>query len=263
MKKIILYPLVLFFVWAFSFNAFGQSLIPKKYYAYRTVLGESVALIQDDSFEGWTKMNGRPVEGGWVVSGNEFHRKSGGGGDIISVGEFGDFILDFEWKISKGVNSGLKYKFARFNPGGWLGPEYQILDDPNNSEGTRPTHTVGSLYDIKGAEVSKPVMPVGEYNHSRVVVRNGRIEHWLNGKKVVEIRVGSKEWNELFAKSKFTETPDYAKNEFGKIMLQDHGGEVWFRNITVREFTKQKVLVSECLFGKRIIALCPAESTGK
>lgn len=249
-QKSLLFSFLFLAVFAFPVSGFSQGLFTCEYYVNRTVLKAPVSLLQENSLEGWTKQNGNPVDKGWEVIGGELHRKSSGG-DILSEREYGDFVLDFEWKVSKGVNSGVKYRYKRLEKGGWLGPEYQVLDDPNTGEGKNPKRTAASLYDIKPASESKEMKPFGEYNHSRIVVCNDKLEHWLNGKKLVEIKIGSVEWDELISKSKFNEYPDYAKNRLGKIMIQDHGGEVWFKNITIREFEKQTFLVRKGLFGKK------------
>ncbi len=195
---------------------------------------ERVALFDGKTLEGWTTLDGKPVTRGWEVVDGTIHRASRGG-DIITTGEFGDFDLRFEWKIARGANSGLKYKFTRFD-GRWLGCEYQVIDD--GKEGKRTKGSAGALYDICEPNEKKRLRPVGEFNTSRVIVRGSRIEHWLNGEKIIDIDTSSPEWSERIARSKFGKVDGFGKNPRGRIMLQDHGGEVWFRRLTVRRLER-------------------------
>ena len=120
---------------------------------------------------------------------------------------------------------------------GLLGPEYQVLDDEKHPDAkVGPQRQSAALYDLVAADAAaKRLKPPGEWNESRIVVRGGSIEHWLNGAKVVSITVGSDEWKAVHAKSKFKGVADFAANAKGRIMLQDHGDEVWFRGLMIRE----------------------------
>lgn len=171
------------------------------------------------------------VEDGAIMLGSE-----GGNGDIVTAQEFGDFELELEWKISAGGNSGIIY-FIRETPAAAqtysTGAEMQVLDDERHPDGKLPSHRAGALYDlIVPSEAA--AKPVGEWNKVRIVVREGRIEHWLNGRRVVATTYGDDAWRAMVAGSKFKAMPDFAKVPRGRIALQDHGDRVWYRAIRIR-----------------------------
>ena len=150
------------------------------------------------------------------------------GGDIITEKKYENFILEFEWKISKGGNSGVKYRAK-----GSLGLEYQVLDDGKHADSKNLTHRAGSLYDLVAAPDDKPVKPVGEWNKARIVADGTQLEHWLNGVKIVSIDQSGDDWKARFAKSKYRKNKGFGSGP-GHILLQDHGNEVWFRKLRVR-----------------------------
>jgi hypothetical protein len=181
------------------------------------------------SLTGWVTVDNKPAGDGWEVVDGVIHRKPGGkAGNIVTAREFGDFDLSFEWKIAPKGNSGLKYRVRSYG-GSWLGLEYQIYDD-GAVKNVRTKGSTGALYDLYEPNDKKALKPVGEYNTARIVVKGGRIEHWLNGKLIVEAVVGDKEWQRRIGESKFSEREKFAENEKGKLMLTDHGSEVWYRN---------------------------------
>jgi Domain of Unknown Function (DUF1080) len=184
---------------------------------------------------GWVKADGSSAEGdkGWEVVDGVIHR-TGKSGDLLTAKEYADFEFEWDWKISSGGNSGVKYRVTRYGKD-LLGPEYQMLDDDKHSDGKLLTHKTGCIYDLFPTIDNKPVKPVGEWNHSKIVAKGGKFEHWLNGTKVAECDTSSPVWKETVAKSKFKSKADWALNPKGKIMLQDHGDEVWFRNLTIKE----------------------------
>ena len=193
---------------------------------------EATPLFDGKSLDGWTTLDGKPVAAGWhAVDG--VLAFDGKGGTIMTAEEFGDFDLRFEWKIAEGGNSGLKYKFKRFG-GEWLGCEYQILDDAKHGDGKQGRTSTGSLYHVCEPGEKKKLNPPGEWNSSRVVVRGTKIEHWLNGERILAIDTSSEEWKERIAKSKFRDVEGFGRNELGRIMLQDHGSKVSFRKIEIR-----------------------------
>jgi hypothetical protein len=196
-------------------------------------------LFNGSDFTGWRGYKGAPVPAKWrVEDGAMALVGEGEGGDIVTAREFGDFELELEWKISEGGNSGIFYfvQEPESAPYTWsTGAEMQLLDDARHSDGKLPTHRAGALYDLIAP--SKPAAnPVGEWNKVRIVVKAGRIEHWLNGERIVATTYGDENWRALVAGSKFKTMPDFAKVPRGRIALQDHGDAVWFRNIRVREY---------------------------
>ena len=195
---------------------------------YTAERGKPIALFDGKSLAGWTYLDGKPVTKGWVVQNGLLERKNRGG-HIYYKDEVGDFELSFEWKLAKGGNSGVKYRVRRYN-GRILGCEYQLLDD-----GDRSNHkgSTGSLYALYAPNQQKKLNPPGEWNTSRIIVDGTRIEHWLNGKKIVEASVGSKDWLARVKGSKFSGYKDFSQNRTGRLMLQDHGGAVAFRKIVL------------------------------
>lgn len=165
-------------------------------------------------------------------------------GDIVTDGEYSDFDLVFDFKLTEGANSGVKYFVAEQSPkpkGSAFGLEFQVLDDdkhPDAKLGRNGNRTVGSLYDLIPAS-GKKANPIGEWNTGRVISKGKHVEHWLNGTKVVEYERGSEQFRELVAMSKY-KAPDYnANGRFGEapkghILLQDHGNRVYFRNMKIK-----------------------------
>ena len=193
---------------------------------------QSTPIFDGKSLAGWTTLNGQPVAKGWEVVDGMLHLNTDGGrgGNIVTDQEYRDFELRFEWKNVPGGNNGLKYRVRKYD-NKTLGLEYQIIDDDGYRIKLPPKGSTGSLYDIYEPSATKAVNPLGQFNHSRIVVQGNRIEHWLNGKLIVLACVGSDQWNRRIADSKFAEYPGFGQNRAGKIMLTDHNSEVWYRNI--------------------------------
>lgn len=185
-------------------------------------------LFEKDDFSQWTNVKGKPVGKGWEINNGVIHRKSLSG-DIITKEKFKDFELTFEWKISVAGNSGIKYRTR-----GSLGLEYQVLDDQKHRDNKNPTHRAGSLYELVAAPDSKTLKPVGKWNTGRIVANGHKIEHWLNGGKVVEITWGSEDWKKRFQKSKYRKNEGFGSWE-GPLLLQDHMDPVWYRNLKIRK----------------------------
>lgn len=203
-----------------------------------------VLLFDGETTDGWRGVYKETFpEKGWKVE--EGHLKvvsSGGGeadfgGDIITENQYSDFEFSLEFKLTEGANSGIKYFVKEIYPepeGSAVGLEYQLIDDSRpDVEGT---WTLASLYELYTAE-NKEVKPIGEFNKARILVEGDHVEHWLNGKKVVEYTRGSEEFRDLVAESKYSDHENFGEASEGHILLQDHGHEVAFRNIKIREIS--------------------------
>lgn len=199
-----------------------------------------VVLFDGTSTEHWRgfKKDGFPERGWEVVDGTLHKIARAGGGDIITRESYDSFEFVWEWKVAEGANSGVMYHVAEaddLRATYMSGPEYQILEDANHRDGGNPKTSSGALYALIACNQDKQLSPVGEWNTSKIIVNGDHVEHWLNGKMVVEYVLGSDELNELIANSKFKNWPHFAKKGEGHIALQDHGDDVWFRNIRIRE----------------------------
>ncbi|MEO9035901.1 MAG: DUF1080 domain-containing protein [Gemmatimonadaceae bacterium] len=163
------------------------------------------------------------------------------GGDLMTVDTFADFELAFQWKVTTGANSGVKYnvseEFSLKNASNHaaLGFEYQVLDDSLSDDNKLASHRAGALYDLIPPNDKKRVVPVGGWNSSRIVFRGKHGEHWLNGAKIVEFDLGTPRMDSALAASKYRSIKGFADRRTAHIILQDHGDETFFRDIKIRE----------------------------
>ncbi len=217
-------------------------------------VGPEISLLQGDTLEGWTNLAGKVPGKAWSVIDGILHLK-GKGGDIKTMREYRNFILDFSWTHSEGGNSGIKYRLKNFEGKGWLGLEYQVLDDFNTGEGKKPKNNTATLYDVLPCNDLKQLNPHTELNHGRIVVNGNRIQHWLNGEKVVDVVAGSERWKEAVAASKFSKVEGFGENATGFIMVQDHQCEVWFHKIAVKEILGSSSKVKSVKKSPKMISL--------
>ena len=165
--------------------------------------------------------------------------ESGNGGDIVTTRPYHNFILKVDFKITEGANSGIKYFVdpdMNKGEGSAIGCEFQILDDlrhPDAKLGVKGNRKLGSLYDLIPAPEQKP-FDITAWNTACIIVKDNHVEHWLNGVKMVEYERNTQEWNALVAYSKYKVWPNFG-NRDGRILLQDHGDEVWFKNVKIKE----------------------------
>ena len=175
---------------------------------------------------------------GWSLDGRDLYFDGSGGGDLITRQTYGDFDLQVEWKVADGANSGIMWRVSLGDSAPYMsGPEYQILDDSEHSDGANELTAAGSLYGMfpaKDRDGNKTLREVGTWNKTRITVVGNRVTYYLNLKKVLETEIGSPEWNQQLGKSKFKDWEKFAKNSGGHIAFQDHGNEVWFRNIRIK-----------------------------
>jgi type 1 glutamine amidotransferase len=195
---------------------------------------EGFALLFDGrSLAGWRRYRGEgPPTQGWVVRDAAIvHEARGGGGDLLTEAQYGDFDFRFEFRVAPRANSGVLWHVQEDAAEPYMsGPEYQVLDD----EGAEPApqHSVAALYDLV-APTGKTARPAGAWNEGRIVVQGGRVEHWLNGVRVVEAPCRGEAWDAMVAGSKFRNWP-FGKAGAGHLALQDHGDEVAWRNLRIK-----------------------------
>ena len=206
--------------------------------------GDAIPLFDGRSFAGWVMTDGSPVNDGWEVVDGMIHLKPVAGprpGSIRTTAAFENFELEFEWRVAAGGNSGVKYRLREADsPFGrhFFGCEYQLLDDAGHKNGRTPEKTAGSLYGLYPADpAAKQLRPEGEFNQGKIVCDDGRIEHWLNGRKVVEAVIGSDEWIARRQQSKLADVAGLAEGP-GVILLQEHLSEAWFRNLRLTRLGK-------------------------
>ena len=170
----------------------------------------------------FTNLNGEAPTGGWQAEGESVIHLAGK-----------NFVLEWDWKLNPKGNNGIKYWVTKIGGKEWLGIEYQMIDDSGHPDGLKGgSHTTASIYDIKEPIPGKLVKPAGEWNSSKIIVQDGKIQHWLNGALASEADTTTPEWKEIIAKSKFKNKEGFAPGK-GKIMLTEHGDETWFRNIRI------------------------------
>lgn len=203
------------------------------------VAAEPAPPFDGKSLTGWVMADGKPVTHGWEVVDGVIHLKKEGKrtGYIVTAEDYGDFTLSFDWKIAPGGNSGLKYRVRSYG-NKVLGCEYQIFDDAGSKRPIAGKNSSGSLYDMYEPNESKQLKPAGEWNSAKIVVQGNHLEHWLNGKLIVIANIGDDEWEKRLKASKFNEHPDFSRQPRGKLMLTDHGSEVWYRNFVFEPASK-------------------------
>ncbi len=212
-------------------------------------------LFDGSSFTGWHAYGkaafpdrGWSVEEGCIKNAKNNGRPGSGGGDIVTTELFTDFEFRFEWKIASAGNSGIKY-FIKERTGALgakmyegddgrsaVGHEFQLLDDDQNPDGVQngPTHQSGALYALLPPNSAKRLKPVGEFNESRLIVHGKHVEHWLNGAKIVDYELESPALAATIAQSKYRTVPGFGTKFATPLLLQDHGDEVWLRNLKIR-----------------------------
>ena len=190
-------------------------------------------LFDGERIDHWRGFRKDAMPEGWVVEDGCIHR-NGHGGDIITKAQYENFELALEWKVQPGGNSGIFFNVSEDAGAVWeFGPEMQVLDNERHNDGGNPLTSAGANYALHAPKFDASY-PAGVFNRARLYVRDGHVEHWLNGHKIVEYQLGSEDWKKRVAASKFANMPNYGTTRRGHIALQDHQDLVWYRNIKIR-----------------------------
>lgn len=204
-----------------------------------------ISLFDGKTLNGWHSYGKSAPGSAWMVDDGAIHldasNKSGyqskDGGDLVTNESFKDFILQLDWKISKGGNSGVIFYIhedpARFTESWRSGPEIQVLDNAGHPDAKIYKHRAGDLYDLL-ASSPETVKPFGEWNHLEIKSQNGKLDVSLNNTHVLSTTMWDDNWKNLIAGSKFKNAPDWGTFREGKIALQDHGDDVWYKNIRIK-----------------------------
>lgn len=203
-------------------------------------------LFDGKSTAGWHRYNRKTLSPAWSAADGNLHLDAGrkdqgfqseGGGDIVYDGVYANFHLKIDWKIAPAGNSGVMF-YVQEGPQHefpWqTGIESQVLDNVAASDAHSIKHMAGDLYDLIACKV-ETVRPAGEWNHLEIISDHGRFVEKLNGTVVIETTLWDEAWKKLIAGSKFRDMAGFGMFRSGKIALQDHGSDVWFRNIMIRE----------------------------
>lgn len=205
--------------------------------------GPWISLFDGKSLKGWHLFNkpGKVIEN-WTVEDGAMvcHGFKGpsGSGDIVSDRQFENFELSWEWKVDKGSNSGVFYHILegpQHKRASGTAPEYQIIDDVGFPGKLEEWQKTGADYAMYIPNEKKKLKAVGSWNTAKIVFDRGHVEHWLNGKKILEFEAWTPEWNKLKTEGKWKEYPDYGSSRIGAVGFQDHGNKAYFRNIKIRE----------------------------
>ena len=193
--------------------------------------GGFTLLFDGKTTAGWRGFKTPAPDAGWKVKDGALTPDAKKSADLVTKGNYENFELDFDWKISPKGNSGVIYHVIPVGDETYeSGPEYQILD---NARGERPQQQAASLFALYPPSKDM-TRPVGAFNHSRLIVDHGRVQHWLNGMMVTEYDLGSADFKARVAASKFRQWPQYATGKSGAIALQCHGDDVAFKNLKIK-----------------------------
>jgi Domain of Unknown Function (DUF1080) len=202
-------------------------------------------LFDGQTTKGWHKYGNEPVGSAWKIKDGSLvldttekaDWQTKGGGDILTDSAFENYHFKVDWKIAPGGNSGIIFNIYEDKPkyeyAWYTGMEMQVLDNNGHSDAKIIKHRAGDLYDLISS-ARETVKPVGEWNHAEIKCLNGKLDLYLNGENVVSTTLWDDAWKKLVAGSKFKDMPAFGTIKKGRIGLQDHGNEVQFRNIMIK-----------------------------
>lgn len=208
---------------------------------------ETLVLFDGEDVSAWRAVNSESFpDTGWKVENNTLFSLPGYiGGDIITREQFADFELELAYKLTDSANAGIKYLVAPYQDSTgktvYIGPEFQLIDDFKHEaviHDKSPTTSTGALY-LLYAPQHKQLNPAGQWNTVRISVLGSKVEHWLNGKKIVEYERGTQVFRQAVKATKFSSYEGFGENKNGYILLQDHGDQVFFRDIRIKKLVKR------------------------
>ena len=226
------------FLLALAFGSQGMAQKEAKQQAFQP-------LFDGKTTAGWHGYNRQGIGSAWQVVDGTLHFNSAlankgdrkMGGDIVTDEVFNNFHLKLEWKVAEGGNSGIMFNVKEdpaYKYAWYTGPEMQVLDNAKHPDARIPKHRAGDLYDLISCSV-ETVKPAGEWNKVEIIFTGNQLQFFLNGEKVVSASYGDDAWRALVAGSKFKSMPTFGTFSSGRICLQDHGDDVWYRNIEIRK----------------------------
>ena len=210
-------------------------------YNLKTNKGKWVSLFDGKTLKGWHGFNKTGPIPNWAIEDGAMvclgAAADAHGGDIVTDEVYENFELKWEWKISKGGNSGVMYHVAegaKYKAPYQTGPEYQLIDDIGFPEKLEDWQKTGADYAMNETNKKKKLKPVGQWNTSKIIFNKGHAEHWLNGRKIVQFQAWDEAWTKKKTEGKWKDFPDYGSAKKGGIALQDHGQKAYFKNIMIR-----------------------------
>jgi len=252
MKKILT---IASFCFLFTFSALAGNVLSFSTSSDTTILLNQLSkaekaqgwklLFDGKSTKGWHIYQNKSDGSAWkvvngeltFVAGEKVNGKIVGSGDMVSDSTYENYHFSVEWKVSEKGNSGIIFNAsedAKYEYAFHTGPEMQVLDNDGHSDGKLYRHRAGDLYDLVAVAKENAKGP-GEWNKAEIMLKNRKLDLYLNGLHVVSTVMGSPEWDKMVAKSKFKSMPDFGKIIKGHLVLQDHGNPIWFRNIKIRK----------------------------
>lgn len=245
MYKITLFLFVTILYVSCSFSQVNTMNIPENKLTQKEKNNGWQLLFDGKSTNGWHTY-GKPSAGkAWSVRDGALYLDAEGkknlasseSGDLVTNEEYDNFDLKLDWKISKNGNSGIiiyvKEDVAKYQESYFTGPEMQVLDNAGHADGKIYKHKAGDLYDLIASK-KDATKPVGEWNYAEIIANKGKLDFYLNGEHTVSTTMWDDNWRKMVAASKFKAWPDFATFKKGRIDLQDHGDDVWYRNIKIK-----------------------------
>ena len=232
-------------------GAFGRQPPKGKFAGMATEVGKSksssgfVDLLEEGDLSQFRGYKEEEVGSGWSIDGKYLHFDGTKSGDIVTVDTYEDFELQFDWKVSPGGNSGVMYRVGLGDGAPYLtGPEFQVLDDTKHKDGERQLTSAGAIYGLYAPTGDKK-RKAGVWNKARIVVQGNKVTHYVNKKKVVEATIDSGDWRKRVSNSKFKAWEKFGTLKTGHIAFQDHGDEVWYRNIKIKRLSGEASSLAE------------------